>query len=71
LKKVSLLFAEIKMKIFIDRNLTIFRYSHDSNKGRKSTPQTIAKLLTATSSLFLELAEIVKQKGQISNTFDI
>jgi len=59
------------MKLFIDRNLVIFRYSHELNRGRKSTPQTIAKLLTATSALFQELADIVKQKGQISNSFEI
>lgn len=39
------------MNIFIDRNLIIFKYSHDMNRGRKSTPQTIAKLLTATMTL--------------------
>ena len=57
------------MKIFIDRNLTMFKYSNEINRGRKSSPQTIAKLLTATMSLFQELGEIVKQKGQISNNF--
>jgi len=41
------------------------------NRGRKSSPQTIAKLLTATMTLFQELADISKQKGEISNTFDI
>lgn len=44
------------MKVFIDRNLTIFRHSYDGNKGRKSTPQTLAKLLTATTTLLQELA---------------
>lgn len=57
------------MKVFIDRNLVVFRYSSEINRGRKSSPQTIAKLLTATMSLFQELAEVIKQKGQISNTF--
>lgn len=71
MKKISLLFTEMKMKIFIDRNLTIFKHSYYGNKGRKSTPQTLAKLLTATSSLYQELAEVIKQKGQISNTFEI
>lgn len=71
LKKVSLLFTEIKMNVFVDRNLVVFRYSHEVNRGRKSSPQTIAKLLTATMSLLQELAEVVKQKGQISNTFEI
>jgi hypothetical protein len=52
LKKVSFLFTEIKMKAFIDRNLVVFRYSNEINRGRKSSPQTIAKLLTATMSLF-------------------
>jgi hypothetical protein len=61
----------MKMRVFIDRNLVIFRHSTVGNRGRKSSPQTIAKLLTATTSLFQELAEIVKQKGQISNSFEI
>jgi len=51
--------------------LIIFKFSYDTNRGRKSSPQTIAKLLTATMSLFQELGEVIKQKGQISNTFDI
>jgi hypothetical protein len=51
------------MQIFIDRNLTVFKWSHDMNRGRKSSPQTIAKLLTATMTLFQELADISKQKG--------
>jgi hypothetical protein len=59
------------MQVFIDRNLVVFRHSSQTNRGRKSSPQTIAKLLTATMSLFQELAEVVKQKGQISNTFEI
>ena len=63
LKKVTLLFVEVKMQIFIDRNLTVFKWSHDMNRGRKSSPQTIAKLLTATMTLFQELADISKQKG--------
>lgn len=71
MKKVTLLFIEAKMNVFIDRNLIVFRYSHDMNRGRKSTPQTIAKLLTAAMSLFQEQAEITKQKGEISNTFDV
>ena len=56
LKKISLLFAEIKMKLFIDRNITVFKHSFDTDKGRKSTPQTLAKLLTSTTTLFQELA---------------
>lgn len=52
LKKVSFLFTEIKMKVFIDRNLVVFRSTSELNRGRKSSPQTIAKLLTATMSLF-------------------
>ena len=71
MKKVTLLFVEVKMNIFIDRNLIVFKWSHDMNRGRKSSPQTIAKLLTATTTLFQELADISKQKGEISNTFDI
>ena len=59
------------MNVFIERNTLIFVYSHQMNRGRKSTPQTIAKLLTATITLFQELAEIIKQKGSISNTFEI
>lgn len=59
------------MNVFVDRNLVVFRYSNSVNRGRKSSPQTIAKLLTATMSLLGELAEVVKQKGQISNTFEI
>ena len=46
----------MKMNLFVDRNTIIFRYSNDINRGRKSTPQTIAKLLTATMSLFQELS---------------
>ena len=61
----------MRMQVFIDRNLTIFRWSHGLNRGRKSTPQNIAKLLTATAALFNELAELVKQKGQLSNNFQI
>ena len=57
------------MKVFIDRNLIVFRSSSEVNRGRKSSPQTIAKLLTATMSLFQELSEVVKQKGEISNSF--
>lgn len=57
------------MNLFIDRNTLIFAYAHQTNRGRKSTPQTIAKLLTATITLFQELAEVIKQKGSISNTF--
>jgi hypothetical protein len=69
---VSLLFEEMKMRVFIERNLVVFRHSTTgSNRGRKSSPQTIAKLLTATTSLFQELAEVVKLKGQISNSFEI
>lgn len=71
MKKVSLLFTEMKMQVFIDRNLVVFRHSSQTNRGRKSSPQTIAKLLTATMSLLQELAEVIKQKGQISNTFEI
>ena len=59
----------MKMNIFIDRNTMIFAYSHHINRGRKSTPQTIAKLLTATITLLQELAEVTKEKGSISNTF--
>jgi hypothetical protein len=44
------------MKVFIDRNFTIFKHSYDGNKGRKSTPQTLAKLLTTTASLFSQLS---------------
>jgi hypothetical protein len=40
------------MQVFIDRNLVVFRHSSQTNRGRKSSPQTIAKLLTATMSLF-------------------
>jgi len=65
------IFLEMKMNVFINRNLIIFRYSNDINRGRKSSPQTIAKLLTATMTLFQELAEVTKQKGEISNSFDI
>lgn len=68
---MSLLFTEMKMNIFIDRNTMIFAYAHLINRGRKSTPQTIAKLLTATITLLQELAEVIKQKGSISNTFEI
>jgi len=71
LKKVSLLFTETKMNTFIERNTLIFAYAHHINRGRKSTPQTIAKLLTATISLLQELGEVIKQKGSISNTFEI
>ena len=71
MRKVSLLLAEMRMQVFIDRNLTIFKWSHELNRGRKSTPQTIAKLLTATTALFSELADLVKQKGQLSNNFQI
>lgn len=59
------------MNVFVDRNLIIFRSSYEINRGRKSTPQTLAKLLTNTITLFQELAEVAKQKGQISNTFDV
>lgn len=61
----------MKMKVFIDRNLTIFKHCYYGNKGRKSSPQTLAKLLTATTSLLQELAEVIKEKGKISNTFEI
>ena len=59
------------MKVFIDRNLIVFRSSSEVNRGRKSSPQTIAKLLTATMSLFQQLSEVVKVKGEISNSFEI
>lgn len=59
------------MHVFVDRNLIIFRSSYEINRGRKSTPQTLAKLLTNTMTLLQELAEVAKQKGQISNTFDV
>lgn len=39
------------MNVFVDRNLIIFRYSHDIDRGRKNSPPTIAKLLTATMTL--------------------
>jgi hypothetical protein len=57
------------MNTFIERNGLIFVYSHQMNRGRKSTPQTIAKLLTATITLLQELSEVIKQKGSISDTF--
>jgi hypothetical protein len=48
------------MKVFIDRNYTIFKHSFGSDKGRKSSPQTLTKLLTATINLFTNLSELIK-----------
>lgn len=48
------------MHVFIDRNYTIFKHSFGSDKGRKSSPQTLAKLLTAIISLFTNLSELIK-----------
>lgn len=62
---------ETKINTYIDRNMIIFRSSYELSRGRKSTPQTIAKLLTNTMTFFQELADVTKQKGSISNTFDI
>jgi hypothetical protein len=71
LKKVSLLFGETKLRLFVDRNLIVFRASHELDKGRRSSPQTLAKLLTNTMTLLQELAAITKQKAEIGNAFDI
>jgi predicted nucleic acid-binding protein len=61
----------MRINLFIDRNITIFNFSNSQDKGKKSAPQTLSKLLSAIISLFQELAEVIKEKGQISNIFNI
>ena len=53
----------------IDRNEIIFKhYYYSSKKDRKNTPQTLAKLLTATISFYTQMAEIVKEKNDLSGS---
>lgn len=68
LKKVSLLFQQMKICLFIDRSFAIFRYSYNTNKNRKSPPQTLAKLLTTINNNFIQLSEIIKEKHQLTST---
>lgn len=56
----------MKIHVFIDRSYTIFKHSYNTNKGRKSTPQTLAKLLTATMNNFAQLPDIIKEKGSLT-----
>ena len=51
------------MNLFIDRNNTIFYHSYYSQKGRKSTPQTLAKLLSNTINLYGQYIDLEKQKS--------
>ena len=50
----------MKLSLFIDRSYTIFRYSHNTNKERKSSPQTLAKLLTTINNNFIQLSDLIK-----------
>lgn len=62
-KKVSILFQEIKINLLIDRNHTIFRFSFQS-QSKKSAPQTLAKLLSNTTTLYTQLIDLEKQKNE-------
>ena len=61
-KKLTLEFEQIKINLFIDRNNVIFRHSYYGQKGRKSTPQTLAKLLSNTINLYGQFIEQEKAK---------
>lgn len=61
----------MKISLFIDRSYTIFRYSYNTNKERKSSPQTLAKLLTTISNNFIQLSDLVKEKHLLTGTSPI
>lgn len=54
------MFEHIKLNVLVDRNFTIFRHSFGADKGRKSAPQTLAKLLSNTITIYSQLIEVEK-----------
>jgi hypothetical protein len=59
-KKVSLLFEEIKFGVMIDRNNLIFKHSYSNNDkaSKKAAPQTLAKLLSNTMTIYAQCYEL-------------
>jgi hypothetical protein len=60
----------MKLNIFIDRNKTIFKHSFYVQKGRKSTPQTLAKILSNISTQYNQLIDIEKQKSDLADSYE-
>lgn len=67
-----MLFEEIKLNVMVDRNNMILWHSYTvaDKDSKKGAPQTLAKLLSNTISIFMQHLELEKLKNEGTEGMD-